>query len=150
MAVNLGLNNNKLKFKTYLIGGMFCGIAGILSICYAGSISAKMDLGSLEHDVSAHYFCFDWTVELKISSTYFRHDPDRGIFRYGIGIGDDRGRLPAPMQDFVTGIFMLVVMIISTNSAKLGKLFDRRKLLKPAQQGGRIRRGDKNEIYSKP
>lgn len=129
VAVNLGLNNNKLKFKTYLIGGMFYGIAGILSICYAGSISAKMDLGSLSMMFPP---IISVLIGLQLKNIVNVFPVTILIGAYSVTVlasGMIAVGLPAPMQDFVTGIFMLVVMIISTNSAKLGKLFDRRKLL---------------------
>lgn len=129
VAVNLGLNNNKLKFKTYLFGGMFYGIAGVLTICYAGSITAKLDLGSLSMMFPP---IISVLIGLQLKNIVNIFPVTILIGAYSVTVlasGMIAVGLPAPMQDFITGIFMLVVMIISTNSEKLGKLLDRRKIL---------------------
>ena len=130
VAVNLGMNNNKLKFQTYVLGGMFYGIAGVLTICYAGSISAKMELGSLS-------MMFPPIISVLIGLQLLNFV---NVFPLTILIGAysvtvlSSGMiavgLPAQMQDLVTGIFMLGVMIFSTNSSSVGKLAERRKIRK--------------------
>ena len=128
VAVNLGLNNNKLKFKTYMIGGMFYGVAGLLSICYAGSISAKVELGSMSM-MFPPIISVLIALELKKIINNFPVTILIGAFSVTIlSAGMIAVGLPAMMQDFITGVFMLVVMIFSTNNERIVKFFKSRKM----------------------
>lgn len=130
VAVNLGLSNNRLKFTTYVWSGMFYGIAGVLNICYAGSVTAKMDLGSLSM-MFPPIISVLIALQLKNIVNNFPFMILIGAFSITIlSSGLIAVGLPATMQDFITGVFMLVVMIISTNSEKIGVFFRQKKLVR--------------------
>ncbi len=129
VAVNLGINNNTLKVKTYMIGGMFYGIAGILAICYAGSISAKLSLGSLSM-MFPPIISVLIGLQLKNILNNFAITILVGAFSVTVlSSGLIAVGLPATMQDFLTGIFMLTVMIFSTNAARISKAFGKKNIL---------------------
>lgn len=130
LAVNLGLDNNQLKFVTYVWGGMFYGIAGALTICYAGSITAKMNLGSLSM-MFPPIISVLIGLQLKNIVNNFSLAILIGAFSISIlSSGLIAVGLPATMQDFITGVFMLVVMIISTNGEKIGIFFRQKRIIK--------------------
>ncbi len=130
VAVNLGMNNNKLKLQTYILGGMFYGIAGVMNLCYAGSISAKIELGSLSM-MFPPIVSVLIGLELKNFINNFPLTILIGAFSVTVlSTGMIALGLPAQMQNFVTGMFMLVVMIISTNSSKFGVIMERRRIRK--------------------
>jgi len=130
VAVNLGINNNRLKFQTYVFSGLFYGLAGALNLCYAGTVSAKVEMGSLSM-MFTPIVAVLIGLELMNFINVFPLTILIGAFSVTVlSTGMIAVGLPSQMQDFVTGVFMLSVMIFSTNSAKIAKAFENRKLRK--------------------
>lgn len=119
VAVQLGLDNNKIKFQTYVAGGVCYGIAGLLTICYSGSIASKLSLNSMS-TVFPPVIAVLIGLQLKGIVNNFALTILVGAFSVTmlftglVAVG-----LPATMQDFMTGLFMLGVMIISTNKDRI-------------------------------
>jgi len=130
VATNLGLNNNKIKAQTYMIGGAFYGIAAVLMICYAGSVTSKMSLSSLNTlfppiiavliGLQLKSIVENFTVTILIGAFSVTI-----LFTGLVAVG-----LPATIQDFLTGAFMIGVMVISTNRHRISHYFYKRKLNK--------------------
>ena len=130
IANSLGLSSKKIKPQIYVVSGMFYGVAAVLSICYAGSISAKMSLSSLSM-VFPPVISVLIGLQFKSILENFALTILIGAFSVTIlftgliAIG-----LPATMQDFLTGVFMLGVMIISVNSSRIRHFYIKRKQYK--------------------
>lgn len=125
LAGNMGIKPKRVYFQTFLISGIFIGIASILQISYPSSISATMDMGSLSM-VFKPMMGVMIGMELLPIIDNLALNIILGelclsiIFNGLIALG-----LPSTMQDVVLGAFMLIVMGISANSSKF------RSLLKP-------------------
>ncbi len=115
LAKTMGVNVKLTKFKTYAVGGLFFGIAGILELCYANSISVSNNLSTLA-------LCFKpmMGVMLGLSFKSFFDNMVVNIFVGELSIamiftGLIAMGVPSAMQNVVLGFFMLVVMSITSN-----------------------------------
>lgn len=119
LARNMGISASRTNFLAYLIGGAFLGVAGILQICYAGSIASSVDMSSLSlvfqpmmgvmigMELLAIFHNLAVTIvvgELCISIIY------NAII--GMGVSNT-------MQNVVLGVFMIIVMSISANKQEI-------------------------------
>ena len=127
LAKNMGINPKKVYFKTFVVGGIFVGITGMLYISYFSSISATMDLGSLSMVFNPMMGVMIGTELLvlidNMAITILIGEVCLSIIFNGlIAMG-----LPNTMQDVMLGIFMILVMGFSANRAKISGLFKERK-----------------------
>ena len=44
---SMGVNTDRVKFLSYLVSATICGFAGILQICYSGTISIAIDMTTM-------------------------------------------------------------------------------------------------------
>ena len=118
IAKNIGIKPFKVKFMTFLIGGLFLGIAAMLSACYSSAVGFKRELASmsmvfkplmaviigmsLERYVKMHIGIFIGSLCISIIFT--------GIIALG---------WPDSLQNVILGIFMLVVLAFPTIQQKL-------------------------------
>ena len=47
IAKNIGINSMKVKFSTYIAGGVFLGIASVVSTCYSGAAGSLSNMSSM-------------------------------------------------------------------------------------------------------
>ena len=113
IAKNIGIKPLKVKFTTFLVGGLFLGIAAMLSACYSSAVGFKRELASmtmvfkplmaviigmsLERFVKMHIGIFIGSLCISIIFT--------GIIALG---------WPDSLQNVILGIFMLIVLAFPT------------------------------------
>lgn len=47
LARNVGMNTDHIKFMAWVISGIFCGLGGIIQVCYSGTITASANLATM-------------------------------------------------------------------------------------------------------
>lgn len=126
IAKNNGINVDGTKFLAYVVGSIFIGIAAIIQMSYATSMSAKLSMESLSMSFKP-LMAMIVGVQLQdyvglpvgifigafMISTLFS-----GLVALGF---------PAPSQDIALGIFLVVVVSLSTNTEKIGEIFEKAK-----------------------
>lgn len=129
IAKNNGINVARTKFWAYIVGSFFIGIAAIIQISYASSMSAKLSMESLSMSFKPLMAMiigvqFQDYVGLPVGifagafmiSTLFS-----GLVAWGV---------PAPAQDIALGIFLVLVVSMSTNTERIGEFIQKRKRIK--------------------
>lgn len=126
IAKNNGINVDGTKFLAYVVGSIFIGIAAIIQMSYATSMSAKLSMESLSMSFKP-LMAMIVGVQLQdyvglpvgifigafMISTLFS-----GLVALGF---------PAPSQDIALGIFLVVVVSLSTNTEEIGEIFEKVK-----------------------
>lgn len=113
IARNIGLKPMKVKFITFVVGGIFLGIASMVSACYSSAVGYKTELASL-----AMVFKPMMAVIIGMSLEKFVKMPI-GIFIGSLCIsiiftGIIALGWPDSLQNVILGIFMLVVLAFPT------------------------------------
>ncbi|MDO4272368.1 MAG: hypothetical protein Q4D16_01755 [Eubacteriales bacterium] len=131
IAGNNGINVAGTKFLAYVVGSFFIGVAAIVQISYATSMSAKLSMESLSMSFKP-LMAMIIGVQLQdyiglpvgifvgsfMISTLFS-----GLVALGF---------PAPAQDIALGVFLVIVVSMSTNTEKIGQLLQKQKSSKAA------------------
>lgn len=132
IAKGNGINVPRTKFLAYVIGSFFIGIAAIVQISYASSMSAKLSMESLSmafKPLMAMIIGVQLQNYVGISFGIFIGSfMISTLFSGLVALG-----FPAPAQDIALGIFLVCVISISTNTQKLslvlGQVFRKGKRL---------------------
>lgn len=127
LSRDMGIKVPKVKFMTYVWGGLFLGLASLLQISYAGSIGPQVNLTSiavvfrpmigLMIGIALSHVC-NLAIGVFIGTLSINT-----IFIGIIALG-----LPDTMQNIFLGIFLLVVMIVSNQQEKVKEYFKRKKM----------------------
>lgn len=125
IARNIGLKPMKVKFITFVVGGIFLGIASMVSACYSSAVGYKTELASL-----AMVFKPMMAVIIGMSLEKFVKMPI-GIFIGSLCIsiiftGIIALGWPDSLQNVILGIFMLVVLAFPTIQQTLADIKRRR------------------------
>lgn len=113
IAKNIGINPLKVKFMTFLVGGVFLGIAAMLSACYSSAVGSKRELASMS-------MVFKPLMAVIIGMSLERFvKMDVGIFIGSLCIsiiftGIIALGWPDSLQNVILGIFMLIVLAFPT------------------------------------
>ena len=120
------INVDRTKFLAYTIGSIFVGIAAVIQISYASSMSAKQNMESLS-------MSFDPLMAMVIGIQI----QDYVTLPVGIFIGAFMIStlfsglvalgMSATAQDIATGLFLIVVIAISTNSGRIQTAIRKRR-----------------------
>lgn len=127
---NLGVDPAKTKFLCYVVTGFFFGIAGILQTCYAGQISTKMALGSLDMVFKP---MMGVMIGLELNRIYDNLLVNVLVGEVSMAIifnGLLACGLPTTAQEISTGLFLLLVMLFSANRVDVIDALRRTKLRK--------------------
>ena len=126
IAKGNGINVDRTKFLAYTIGSIFVGIAAVIQISYASSMSAKQNMESLS-------MSFDPLMAMVIGIQI----QDYVTLPVGIFIGAFMIStlfsglvalgMSATAQDIATGLFLIVVIAISTNSGRIQTAIRKRR-----------------------
>lgn len=128
MAKNMGIHTDSVKFQSYILGGLFFGIAGLLQICYSASITANIGMSSMA-------LVFKPLIGVIIGTQLLRFVNNLAllifigeislliIFNGFIALG-----FSSTVQNIILGLFLILVMVISLNSSSLAKIQFRKKL----------------------
>lgn len=126
LAGTMGIHTGRTKFMTFVLGGVFLGIASILQISYADSITAVSSLASISMvfqplmGVLTAFAIQEWcplTFGVFISQVTISM-----VFNALIACG-----LPSTMQDVVLGIMLIIVMGFALNNERIKRFFAQRK-----------------------
>lgn len=133
VAKNAGINTGLVKFKSFLYGGIFVGVAAILTLSQSGSVGAQTDLGSVTVIFKPLISIFlalvlQRTCNLTIGIFVSQFSLNL-IFIGLIAIG-----MPDTFQNVVLGVFLLLVMIFFQNTDRLSKAVHGKLL----QRSGRV------------
>lgn len=127
IAKNSGIKTDLVKFKSFIYGGIFIGIAAILTLSQSGSVGAQTSLGSVTIVFKPLISILLALVLQRICNLTF------GIFiaQFSLNIifiGLIAAGLPDTFQNVVLGFFLLVVMILFQNADRLETLRGRAKV----------------------
>lgn len=126
IAKNNGINVDRTKFLAYVVGSVFIGIAAVIQMSYATSMSAKLNMESLSMSFKP-LMAMIVGVQLQdyvglpvgifigafMISTLFS-----GLVALGF---------PAPAQDIALGVFLVIVVSLSTNTESIGEMIAKLK-----------------------
>ncbi len=127
LAGTMGVKASRTKFMAFVLGGIFLGIASILQITYADSVTAVSSLSSISMvfqplmGVLTAFAIKEWcelTLGVLVSQVTISM-----VFNALIACG-----LPSTMQDVVLGIMLIIVMGFALNNERIkGFLAQRRR-----------------------
>lgn len=126
VAKNMGINVPMVKFSTFVIGGVFLGVAALLQISASGSMGSQVNLAS---SVLLFKPLMGVLVALALQPIC---NLAVGIFigQFSINIifiGLIASGLPYAFQDVMLGFFLLVVMLFSENKNEIKNIFFNRR-----------------------
>lgn len=132
MLKNMGVNTSSLKFKAFVLSGIFCAFGAIVQICYSGQVTVSIGMISMSmvfkpmmgvlvglqllrlvNNMPLMIFIGELTISI--------------IFNGFIALG-----LTSNLQDIVLGVFLLVVLGISGNIDNLVEMKRKREVRKHA------------------
>lgn len=113
VAKSMGINSPKLKLYTYLIGGIFLGIATIVSISSSGNVNPQQNMSSMSK-------VFTPMMGVMIGMTFASCDAVIGSFIGQLSITIVSTGLVAlsiehRLQNVIVGSALLVILIVQTN-----------------------------------
>lgn len=118
ISKNIGIKPLKVKFTTFLVGGVFLGIAAMVSACYSSAVGYKVEMSSIS-------MVFKPLMAVIIGSSLERFvKMPVGIFIGSLCIsilftGIIALGWPDSLQNVILGVFMLVVLAFPTIREKL-------------------------------
>ena len=130
LAKTMGIDIDRTKILTFIVGGLFLGIAGLLQISVSGTISMPINLGSASMLFKPLMGVLVALVLQPICNLAI------GIFIGSftvntIFVGMIASGLPDTYQNVVLGFFILIVMVISQNKDAIRRFM--KKILKKRQ-----------------
>ena len=131
IAKNNGINVDRTKFLAYVVGSIFIGIAAVIQMSYATSMSAKLSMESLSMSFKP-LMAMIVGVQLQDyvglpAGIFIGSFMISTLFSGLVALG-----FPAPAQDIALGIFLVVVVSLSTNTERIGELLEKQRMRKAA------------------
>ena len=133
VAVNIGIKEKKTVVLAYALSGLFVGAAAYFNTAMEGTIWPTLDAGSV---VTAFSCCVPFFIG-KFLSRY-------GNMMIGIVMGAltiafmNTGLaslgVSSSMQTVINGLFLLAILIISANEARVAEFFENRRIAKEAKR----------------
>lgn len=132
LAQNMGINIVKTKILTYTISGVFIGIASVMYLTRAATITAIVEMQSFTLSMNAIMAVvigiFLGMYCDKILGTFIG-----AIVMTMLGSGLLAIRVPATLQPVFQSLFLLIFMVYSTNQYKIMQYFKDKKRAKLIQ-----------------
>lgn len=122
IADNVGINSDKVKFLTFVIGGAFLGVAGILYASQQGELRPVAALGSMSIAMDGFLGMFLALFIAQYCNLAFAA-PISALTMRIMSNGFVSLGMSATIRDVTNGVMMLVLLTISANQG----LFERRK-----------------------
>lgn len=132
VAVNIGVNEKATVMAAYALGGLFVGTAGYFNTAMNGLIWPTLDAGSV---VTAFSCCVPFFVG-KFLTRY-------GNLMVGILMGSlaiafmNTGLtslgVSSSLQTTINGLFLLIILVISANEARVTEYLEGRRVAKAAR-----------------
>ena len=126
VARNAGIRVDGVKLKTFVYGGIFIGMASLLTISQSGSVGAQTNLGSVT-------VVFKPLISILLALVLQRIcNLTVGIFvaQFSLNIifiGLIALGMPDTAQNVFLGVFLLLVMIVFNNSERIRLYFQHKK-----------------------
>lgn len=133
MLKNMGVDVAKVKFKAFVLSGVFCFFAAIMQICYSGTVQAITNMGTMTMVFKPMMGVLIALQLVKI----FDNMPlmilvgeivIQLVFNGFITMGWSDN-----IQNIILGVFLILVMGISGNANKITEMLRKRKLRVPAK-----------------
>ena len=125
IAKSMGIKVQKIKFLTFVVSGVFLGIVSVMQISYTGSVGSQINLTSV---MALFRPMMGVIVGLALQSIcniaigiFIGEFSINVIFLGLITLG-----LPDTFQNVMLGIFMMVVMVLSSSGINLKHIFKRK------------------------
>lgn len=120
-----GINSGYIKLLSYVVGSLFIGLAAVLQISYATSMSTKLNMESLSMSFKP-LMAMIIGVQLKDRLTL-----PGGIFVGSFMLSTLFSGLvalgaPATAQDIALGVFLVAIISFSTNADRLSEWFSKK------------------------
>ncbi len=128
VAKSLGVKPARVKFLCYTVAGFFFGVTAILQVCYSNAIAVSLSLGSLSMVFKP---MMGVLIAIELNNIYDNLFVNILVGELSMAIifnGLLAAGLPTTVQDFVTGFFLIVVMLISANRIRVADAMRRSKL----------------------
>ena len=127
IAKNIGIKPLKVKFTTFLVGGVFLGLAAMVSACYSSAVGYKAEMQSISmvfKPMMAVIIGMSLERFVKMSVGIFIGSLCISIIFTGIiALG-----WPDSLQNVILGVFMLIVLAFPTIRSKLSDAKRRRQV----------------------
>lgn len=125
VARSMGINSNKLKLMTYIVGGIFLGIATILMVSNSGTVQPKDNMATMS-------LCFTPMMGVMIGMFMTSCNPIIGTIIGELCITIVSSALIAlnlesRLQNVFVGTFLILFMAFQINRGEIGKLFKKRR-----------------------
>lgn len=122
IAANMGIKVDKIKVLSFIIGGLFFGVAAVLQICYSGTMSTQINMNTMLIVFKPMMGVLIGlqllsVLDNMVISVFVGEFAISMIFTGLIAIG-----LPAAIQDVFLGVFMIVVIGISENILRVNDM----------------------------
>jgi ribose transport system permease protein len=125
IARNAGLSPGKTKFKSFLFGGLFLGVAAVINISTKGKLTAATSMASVATVFDAMMGIFIGLFLTKYCNMAF-----------GVAIGAFTMKmlntglialgLSTTVRDISSGLFLLIILIISNNQGLFADMKSKR------------------------
>ncbi|MFA5657966.1 MAG: ABC transporter permease [Oscillospiraceae bacterium] len=124
VARGMGINANRLKLMTYIIGGIFLGVATILLVSSAGTVQPQDNMASMSK-------CFTPMMGVMIGMFLTSSNPIIGTFIGELCItmvssGLIALKLESRLQNVFVGIFLILFMAMQINKGEVGRRLRRK------------------------
>ena len=125
VARSMGINSNRLKLMTFIIGGLFLGFATIMYVSNNGTVSMQTGMASMTK-------CFTPMMGVMIGMLLTCCNPVIGVFVGELCItmvssGMVALGVPFRLQNVVVGGFLIIFMAIQLNKDQVKKKFTSKK-----------------------
>lgn len=123
IANSVGLNSDKIKFLSFLLGSVFLGVGGVLYVSNMGEVRNVATMGSMTIMMDGFMGMFiamfiakycDMTIAIPFG-VFTMKMMTNGFVALGVS---------STVRDIVQGFFLLILLVIQANSG----LFERRKM----------------------
>jgi ribose transport system permease protein len=118
MAINMGINANRVKVTAYLLGGIFCGITGFLLVSVAAGVSMQTGMSTLTMVFQPMIGVFIGLQLKRVIDNlplliFIGQISLTIIFNGFIALG-----VTDHIQRLFLGLFLITVMVVSANADK--------------------------------
>ncbi len=130
VAKSMGVKTDRVKMLSFTVSGFFFGLAAILQICYAGATTVQLNMHTIN---MAFKPIMGVLIGLQLLSVFDNMLVGVFVGEFSISMiftGLIAMGLPATTQNVFLGIFMIIVVSVSTNSAAVKNFMRRAKLRK--------------------
>lgn len=133
MLKSMGVNVDNVKFKAFMLSGIFCFFAAMMQICYSGTVQALTNMGTMTMVFKPMMGVLIAMQLVKVFDNmplmiFIGQIVIQTVFNGFIAMGWTDN-----IQNIVLGVFLLVVMGVSENTGRMAEVRRRRMVRKEAK-----------------